>query len=305
MNGLIMSIAKLCKLIDNPYIVFSQPNIQKTLHWMPDEYYLRLLYHARMGRRLNLDNPHTYNEKLQWLKLFSRNPLYTTLVDKAAVKPWVAERIGWKHVVPTLGVWDSFDDIDFSSLPERFVLKCTHDSGGLAICRDKATFDMDAARQKIENSLRRNYYWLGREWPYKDVPPRILAEEYLDPKDGSDDLVDFKYFCFSGEAKAMFVATNRFGAGETKFDFFDMDWNHLPFTNGHPNADVPIKKPEAFNEMRRLAEILSEGIPHVRVDFYESTKGIFFGEMTFSHWSGMVPFDPPEWDEIFGSWIEL
>lgn len=272
---------------------------------LSDETYLRLLFSKTMGTNLNLEHPRTFNEKLQWLKLHDRNPLYTTLVDKAAVKPWVAERIGWDHVVPTLGVWDSFDEIDFDALPERFVLKCTHDSGGLAICHDKSAFDVEAARRRIEQSLRCNYYWSGREWPYKDVRPRILAEEYLDPCNGGTDLADYKYFCFSGEAKAMFVATNRFGEGDTKFDFFDMDWHHLPFTNGHPNADEEPPRPKAFNEMREMAERLSVQIPHVRVDFYESATGVFFGEMTFSHWSGLVPFNPPEWDEKFGSWIEL
>lgn len=269
-----------------------------------DEKYLKLLYRARLGKPLDLDNPSTFNEKLQWLKIHDRNPLYTKLVDKAAVKPWVAERIGWEHIVPTLGVWDSFNEIDFGSLPDRFVLKCTHDSGGLAICRDRATFDMRKARERIERSLARNYYWPGREWPYKNVPPRILAEEYLDVADTAD-LPDYKYFCFDGKAKAMFVATERFADTETKFDFFDMDYRHLPFTNGHPNADEIPKRPDAFETMARAAEILSDGIPQVRVDFYESDGGFYFGEMTFFHWGGMMPFEPEAWDETFGSWIRL
>lgn len=208
-------------------------------------------------------------------------------------------------MVPTYGVWERFDDIDFDALPERFVLKCTHDSGGIAICRDRAMFDVNAARRKLTKRLRRNAYWYAREWPYKDVPPRIIAEEYLEPADGSDDLADYKYFCFSGEAKAMFVATNRFGEGETRFGFFDMEYRHLPFTNGHPNADVEPPRPAAFNQMREMAERLSAGIPQVRVDFYESRQGTYFGEMKFSHFGGFVPFDPPECDETFGSWIEL
>lgn len=272
---------------------------------LSDEAFLKLTYLLRFGKSLNLSNPTTFNEKLQWLKLHDRNPLYTTLVDKYAVKQWVASRIGSEYVVPTYGVWDSFDEIDFDSLPDRFVLKCTHDSGGLVICHDRASLNIDAARKKITQSLKQNFYWLYREWPYKNVPPRIIAEEYLEPTDGSTDLPDYKWFCFSGEAKAMFIATNRFGEGDTKFDFFDMEYRHLPFTNGHPNADETPVKPCAFDEMRVAAEKLSAGFPHVRVDFYETAKGVYFGEMTFSHWAGLVPFDPPEWDVKFGEWIEL
>lgn len=296
---------KIKRYCIDPSYRFSVNEARGMYRHLSDECFLKFKYRAKFGRSLNLANPATFNEKLQWLKLHDRNPLYTTLVDKLAVKQWVAEHIGEQYVVPTYGVWERFEDIDFDSLPERFVLKCTHDSGGLAICRDRATFNVDGARKKIERSLKRNYYWLNREWPYKDVPPRIIAEEFLEPADGSDDLADYKYFCFSGEARAMFVATNRFGEGETRFDFFDMEWRHLPFTNGHPNSDVEVTKPAAFDEMRQMAERLSEGIPHVRVDFYEAAGGTYFGEMTFSHWGGFVPFDPPEWDVIFGNWIEL
>lgn len=276
-----------------------------------DELYLRMAFRSRFGYPLDLENPKTFNEKLQWLKLHDRNPLYTKLVDKAEVKPWVAERIGWEHVVPTLGVWDSFDEIDFDALPECFVLKCTHDSGGLVICRDRSTFDLLAARRAIKHSLSRNYFWTGREWPYKDVAPRIIAEEYLDPVDGQHgamaveaDPDDYKIFCFGGEPKALFVATDR-ASGDTKFDFFDTEWNHMPFTNGHPNAEHEPARPEHLEEMLAYARTLSEGMPQVRVDFYEVGGKVYFGEMTFYHWSGMVPFVPEEYDRIFGGWIEL
>lgn len=201
LNGVLMTNSP--KL--SPWALFRQPKIQNAMKWVPDSIYLKLVYRAQMGCSLNLNNPTTFNEKLQWLKLYDRNPLYTTLVDKAAVKPWVAERIGWEHIVPTLGIWDSFDEIDFNSLPERFVLKCTHDSGGLAICRDRSTFDIAAAKARIERSLAKNYYWLGREWPYKNVKPRILAEEYLDPSQqgscSSETLSgpdDYKVLCSMG-----------------------------------------------------------------------------------------------------------
>ena len=277
-------------------------NLDMRLKACDDERYLRLLYRIRIGRPLDLENPRTFNEKLQWLKLHDRNPLYTKLVDKAEVKPWVAERIGWEHVVPTLGVWDSFDDIDFGALPERFVLKCTHDSGGLAICRDRNTFDIDAARRKIERSLSRNFYWSGREWPYKDVRPRILAEEYLDA--GASGMTDYKMMCFGGRARCTFTCTGR-AEDDLRVDFFDLGWSHLPFTRHYPNADVPPAAPTRLKEMVSLSERLAGSIPFVRVDFYEVAGELYFGEMTFYPGSGFEEFDPEEWDERFGSWIEL
>lgn len=295
---------ELAKLIKNPYVVFRLPRLQQRMRLLPDAVYLKLVYRARIGRPLNLNSPKGFNEKLQWLKLYDRNPLYTKLVDKAEVKPWVAERIGWEHVLPTLGVWDSFDDIDFGALPERFVLKCTHDSGGLAICRDLSTFDMAAARRKIERSLANNYFWSGREWPYKDVRPRIIAEEYLDPAGEQVGLTDYKVMCFGGQARCEFTCTGR-ADGNLHVDFFDTEWNHMPFTRHYPNADVPPEAPERLKDMVVMAERLSEGMPFVRVDFYEVAGQYYFGEMTFYPGSGMEEFDPERWDEELGSWIEL
>lgn len=295
---------ELAKLIKNPYVVFRLPKLQQRMRLLPDAVYLKLVYRARIGRPLNLNSPKGFNEKLQWLKLYDRNPLYTKLVDKAEVKPWVAERIGWEHVVPTLGVWDSFDDIDFGALPERFVLKCTHDSGGLAICRDLSTFDMAAARCKIERSLANNYFWSGREWPYKDVRPRIIAEEYLDPAGEQVGLTDYKVMCFGGQARCEFTCTGR-ADGNLHVDFFDTEWNHMPFTRHYPNADVPPEAPERLKDMVAMAERLSEGMPFVRVDFYEVAGQYYFGEMTFYPGSGMEEFDLERWDEELGSWIEL
>lgn len=263
------------------------------------------MYYARMGKRLDLNNPQTYNEKLQWLKLYDRKPEYTKLVDKYEVKKFVVDRIGNKHVIPTLGVWDSFEQIDFDSLPKQFVLKCTHDSGGLFICTDKDKLDIEVARKKINQSLRRNFYYFGREWPYKNVKPRIIAEKYMVDESGYE-LKDYKFFCFDGVPKALFIATDRQLKDEdTKFDFYDAEFNHIPVVNGHPNAYKEIKKPESFEEMKRLASILSVNIPHVRVDLYDINGHIYFGELTFYHFSGMVPFEPDEWDYTFGSWINL
>ena len=279
---------------------------KKLLGWAPDEMYLRLLFRGEMKRWPDLKTPRTYNEKLQWLKLHDRRPLYTQLVDKYAVRRYVAERIGGEYLIPLVGgPWDSFDEIDFDALPEKFVLKCTHDSGGLVICRDKRTLDREKACRRISQSLQQNFYYHNREWPYKDVRPRIIAEAYMEDASTSE-LRDYKFFCFGGEPKMLFVASDRQTAGEeTKFDFFDMDYNHLDLRNGHPNAAVPPEKPAQFGLMRELAQKLSQGIPHVRVDLYEVNGRVYFGEMTFYHWSGMVPFDPPEWDERLGSWITL
>lgn len=269
-----------------------------------DAFLLKCAYRVRMGKKLDLNNPKTYNEKLQWLKLYDRKPEYTKMVDKCEAKKYVASIIGEEYVIPTLGVWERFEDIDFEKLPDRFVLKCTHDSGGLTICTNKETFDFEGAKEKISRCLKRNYFWRSREWPYKFVKPRVIAEEYMeDAKTG--ELPDYKFFCFDGTVKAMFIATERQSDDETKFDFFDENFNHLPFTNGHPNAEKTPEKPEHFEEMKRLAEKLSVGIPQVRVDFYEVNGKVYFGELTFFHWSGTMPFEPEEWDYKLGSWISL
>ncbi|MBQ3219461.1 MAG: glycosyl transferase [Clostridia bacterium] len=300
---------KIVKYIKNPMLIIKTFKMKRLFgkvgQKMPDKIYLEKVYKLRMGRKLDLDNPQTYNEKLQWLKLYDRKPEYTKMVDKYAVKDYVAKKIGAEHIIKTLGVWDKFDDIDFTTLPNQFVLKTTHDSGGVVICKDKNVLNMKEARKRIEWSLNRKYYYIWREWPYKDVKPRIIAEEYMVDESGYE-LKDYKFFCFNGKVKALFVAKDRTKVNEeTKFDFFDENFNHLPFTNGHPNSEPPYFKPENFEKMKELAEKLSIGIPHVRVDFYNINGKIYFGELTFSHWSGLTPFNPEEWDYEFGSWIEL
>ncbi|MBO7303961.1 MAG: glycosyl transferase [Clostridia bacterium] len=270
-----------------------------------DKRYLRLNYWVRMKRKLDLENPKTFNEKLQWLKLYDRKPIYTTMVDKYEAKKYVADIIGEEHIVPTLGVWESFDEIDFDSLPNQFVLKCTHDSGGLVICRDKTALDMVAAKKKIERSLKRNYFWQSREWPYKELKPRIIAEKYMEDEETSE-LRDYKFFCFDGKPELLFIATARQSeVEETKFDFFDMDFNLLPFTNGHPNASVTPEKPRQFEKMQELAAKLSVGVPQLRVDFYEVNGAVYFGELTLFHWGGTMPFKPECWDAKLGSMIKL
>lgn len=273
------------------------------LNWMRDKEYISLMYRANMGEKINLDNPRTFNEKIQWLKLYDRNPEYIKMADKYKVKKYVADIIGEEYIIPTLGVYDKFDDIDFEKLPNQFVLKCTHDSGGNVICKDKKEFNIDKAKEKINKSMKKNYFYWGREWPYKMVKPRIIAEQYMEDKvDG--ELRDYKFFCFDGEPKVMFVATDR-GKGETKFDFFDLEFNHLDIEQHYPNSKEKIRKPKEFEKMIELSKKISKNLKHARVDFYEVNGNVYFGEITFYHLSGFQPFSPKEWDIIFGNWIDL
>ena len=278
--------------------------INKLVNMLPDRLFIILKWYGRkMPYRLNLSRPMTYNEKLQWIKLYDHNPIYTTMVDKYRVKKYVTDRIGSEYVIPLLGAWDNVDDIDWNKLPEQFVLKVNHDCGGQVICKAKSKLNIEKTKEKLRAAFIKNYYFEGREWPYKNVKPKIFAETYMEDEYG--ELRDYKFFCFDGEVKAMFVATERNGGGEVKFDFFDADYNHLPFTQGHPNAAILPKKPSGFEEMKKLAAKLSEGIPEVRVDFYDVNGQVYFGEFTFFHFGGMVRFDPQDWDYTFGSWIHL
>jgi len=268
---------------------------------IPDALYLRWKYRLLTGKRLNLKHPVTYNEKLQWIKLHDRQSLYCTLVDKAAVKDKVSALIGKEHVIPTLGVWESPEDISWDILPDSFVLKCTHDSGSALLCRDKSGFDRQEACRKLGKSLAKDYYAIDKEWPYRDVPRRIIAEPLLE-----GGLRDYKFFCFGGKPELMFIASDRHTAGEeTKFDFYDMDFRHLDIRNGHPNASAPPEKPACWEEMKALAATLSEGLRHVRVDFYECQGKVLFGEYTFFHWSGMKAWEPEQWDTELGNMIRL
>lgn len=279
--------------------------VKKTLSFLPDKYYLKLKYYVFFHKKLDLNNPITYNEKLQWLKLYDRNPLYTMLVDKYRVKEYVENKIGKEYVVPLFGVWNSVEEINIEELPEQFVLKCSHDCGGIRICKDKKKFDLDEAKKFLKKQLKTNYYYDHREWPYKDVKPVVFAEKYLEDNNSSD-LRDYKFFCFDGEPKLMFVASDRNNANEeTKFDFFDMDYNFLNIINGHPNSIVLPDKPINFELMKKLSAELSKNIPQVRVDFYEIDGNVYFGEMTFFHFSGFVPFEPETWDYKIGEYLNL
>jgi len=271
-----------------------------------DKCYLKMRYSLSFGRKLDLDNPKTYNEKLQWLKLYDRRPEYTVMVDKYAAKSYVAGIVGEEHVIPTYGVWEKPEEIEWEKLPDQFVLKTTHDSGGIAICRDKSTFDKENAIEKLRHGLECDFYYEGREWPYRNVPHRIIAEEYLESDPQTHDLPDYKFFCFDGEVKALFIATDRQKKGEdVKFDYFTPDFESLPFCQSHSHAKVTPAKPKHFEEMKVIASKLSKGIPHVRVDLYEVGDRVLFGELTLYHFSGFAPFYPSKWDEVFGSWIHL
>lgn len=296
-------MGKASKYFHNPALLYLLATAKGLTKWVPDTIHLSLEYKIRIGSFPNLTNPKTFNEKIQWLKLHDRNPLYTKLVDKYAAKEWVANRIGPQYVTETYACWNRAEDIDISGLPERFVLKTNHDCGGIAICRDRSSFDLEAARKKLAKHLRQNYYWGGREWPYKNVTPCVFAEEYLESND-SDGLPDYKVMCFGGNARCVFTCTGR-AEGDLRVDFYDLDWNHLPFTRHYPNADASPEAPSCLREMLALSERLAEGIPFVRVDFYEVANSLYFGEMTFYPGSGFEEFSPEKWDENLGSWIEL
>ncbi len=270
---------------------------------LPDRLYIRLLYRAHMDEKLDLKNPRSYNQKLQWLKLFDRNPLYCKLSDKYAVREFVSQKAGEAYLVPLLGVYPTFEEIDFSKLPHQFVLKTTHDSGGVVICDDIGKFDSHAAGEKLNAHLKKNYYEWGREWNYKNIPPQIIAEAYLTAS-GQDGLRDYKFMCFDGRVKCCLVGSGRHGAGLT-LTFFDPEWNLLPFERHYPRSVEPIPKPRRFDKMMRLAETLSEGIPFVRVDLYETDDAVYFGEMTFYPACGLSAFVPAEWDVKLGEWINL
>lgn len=305
MRQIMKRIRKLLYYLINEPSKIAIAILIRTAILIPDKIYLRCLFRLRVGYKLNLKNPTSFNEKLQWLKIYNRHDLQTKMVDKVEAKKYVAELIGEEYIIPTLAVYDTPDQIDFESLPNQFVLKCTHDSGGIIVCKDKSELNQGEVRAKFSRWLKTNYFYQNREWPYKNVKPRIIAEQYMEDESGYE-LKDYKWFCFNGKPKALFIAADRgMENEETKFDFYDMDFNHLPFTNGHPNASKLPRKPKGFDKMKELAAKLSVGEPHVRVDFYDINGCVYFGELTFYHWSGMVPFEPKEWDYIFGSWIKI
>ena len=270
-----------------------------------DEECLHLQWLIHMGEdyELDLENPRTFNEKIQWLKLYDRNPLYTKLVDKYAVKQWVAERIGKEYIIPTLGVWEHFDDIDFSKLPDKFVLKCTHDSGSIVFCHSQASFDKEKAKAKLEHCLSRNIYWLYREWPYLNVPPRIIAEPFITDESGVE-LKDYKVQAFAGEPEFIQVDFNRFA--DHKRNLYDKDWQYIEAEILYPtDKSRQIPRPACLEKLLACSRELSKGMPYVRTDFYIINDNIYFGEMTFHHGAGYESIRPEEFARKLDGWIQL
>ena len=278
--------------------------IINALRILPDDVYLKIRYRVRMKKKLPLNNPETYNQKLQWLKLYDRNPVYSTMVDKYDAKKYIADIVGEEHIIPTINVWDKFEDIDFDTLPDQFVLKTTHDSGGVVICKDKNKLDKVAARKKLSRALKHKFYYNSREWPYKNVKPRIIAEEYLSAL-GEDGLVEYKIFCFNGVAKIVLVCKGTAHAVGRTNDFMDRDFNRIPVKSLNPISETEPERPEQLDDIIEIAEKLSAGIPQLRVDTYIANGKIYVGELTLFHNGGMSRFEPEEWDYTFGSWIDL
>lgn len=293
---------KLKMFLEKPKKIIPLLGRMELLNWLSSETYLKLLYRARTGEKLNLSNPQTYNEKLQWLKIHDHNPEYTRIVDKYEFKNYITEKLGPEYVIPTIGRWDNFDDIDFDKLPEKFVLKCNHDSGGIIICKDKSKFNIESARKTINKCLKRNYYWGNREWPYKNVKPCIIAEKYLDLPEG---LTEYKLFSFNGRAEIILVCKGIAHTPTRTNTFYDRDFNKLPIQSLLPNQKEEEIKPAEYEQLLAIADKLSQGIPQVRVDFYIFEGQIYVGEMTFFHNSGMCKINPDEWDKKMGDMIDI
>lgn len=306
----------LSKILKGFVILFTKPKIigiillGKISFLIPDKPYLQLMYWLDMGKKLDLKNPKTFNEKLQWLKLYNHNPAYTVMVDKVKAKEYVAGIIGEEHIIPTLGVWDDPDDIDFDALPNQFVLKCNHNSGtGMCICRDKSKLDIEKVKAELRKGLKENYFMRWREWPYKNVPRKILAEKFMVDESGTE-LKDYKIFCFNGEPRYCQVISDR--NTDEKIDFYDMHWKRLVGLVGlvglndkvH-NSEYAIPCPESFEDMKLMASLLAKSIPFSRIDFYEINHQAYFGEITFFPATGFGNFNPREWNVKMGDMITL
>lgn len=305
-------IQSALQMLKSDRSTFMAAIIQNFFGWLPDKTYLQLLYRFKMGHRLDLNHPKTFTEKIQWLKLYNRRPEYTLMVDKYAVKKYVADIIGEKYIIPTLGVWDKPEDIDWDALPNEFVLKTTHGggSGGVVICKDKKTFDRNKAILTLRDSMNGDIYRSLREWPYKDVKKRVLAEKYMAPKDMVNnpiyDLSDYKFFCFNGEPKYCQVIRDRHS--KESIDFYDMNWRHQEFVGLNPiasNGINPVPRPLLLDDMICICHKLSENKKFVRIDMYVIDNRIYFGEITFYPASGMGLFNPDKWNEELGNLISL
>jgi hypothetical protein len=297
------SLAKITKVINNPKLIIVYFGSKGYFKKIPDRKYLEILHKARMGEALDLENPQTFNEKLQWLKLNDRRLEYKNMSDKYEVRKFVASKIGEEYLIPLLGVWDKFEDIDFEDLPDKFVLKCTHDSGSAVICDKKKGINYKKLNRFFNKKLQFDYYWGSREWNYHGITPRIIAEKHMIDESGTE-LKDYKIFTFNGEAKIIQVDVGRFTKHER--NIYTTDWELLNVTVKVPsNPNLIIDKPKKLDEMIYIAEILSEGMPHVRVDLYSTGDSILFGELTFHHAGGQEKFEPKTFELEMGNWLEL
>lgn len=275
------------------------------MYFIDDKTFLKIKYRLSFGKKLNIEKPQTFSEKINWLKLYDRKPEYNMMADKYAVRNYIKEKIGEEHLIPLLGVWESFDDINFDELPEQFVLKCTHDTASVIVCKSKTDFDKNAARQKITKKLKTNLFWFGREWVYKDIKPRIIAEKYMEDSN-SKELRDYKFYCFNGVPHYIYVSRNLSNHALGQISFYDMNFEPAPFgrTDFKPISDK-IMPPINLKLMEEYAKILSSGHRFLRVDFYEVDGKIYFGELTFYPTAGYMHFDPEEWDKKLGDLIVL
>lgn len=274
-------------------------------NYLSDRRYIKLVYWLRMNKTLHLDTPQTFNEKLQWLKLHDRKPEYTMMADKYLVREYIAKELGEEYLIPLIGVWDDPDEIDFDALPNQFVLKCNHNSGlGMCICKDKSKLNIEEVKKDLRKGLEQNYYLTGREWVYKDIPRKVIAEKYM--TDYSGGLIDYKFMCFNGYVDSVMVCVDRH-LEDTKFYFFDEEWNlkRLNVRGKEAPEDFTINKPDCMNQMFSIAKTLSQGLPFVRVDLYECNNQIYFGELTFFPQSGFDSNLLPETDKYFGDLINL
>lgn len=295
---------KILNVIRRPYHFFVILNNRGLANWISDKFMVKILYRDVFGRKLNLDSPKTFNEKMQWLKLYNRKDIYTSYVDKLAVKDIVAKKIGKEYIIPTLKVYDSINEISLSDLPNQFVLKCTHDSGTVVICSNKKELNFKESKDKLKKRMSENYFYRLREWPYKNVKPRIIAEEFInDDKEGQ--LKDYKFFCFNGRVKFLKIDFDRFS--NHRANYYDLNMKLLPFgeVDFMPDRNHIEKKPQNFEKMLELAEVLSEGLPFIRVDFYNVDGKIYFGELTFFPVSGLGKFTDEKWDVEIGNMLEL
>lgn len=302
---------KLQEMIKNPRVTMIHLLNRGLLNWLSDERYLQIRYYIVTGKNLNLEHPKTFTEKLQWLKLNDRNPSYVYMVDKCAAKEYVANLIGNQYIIPTLGVWNCFEDIDFDKLPQQFVLKCNHDSGGVIVCRDKNKFNKQKAAKFLNKRLKINYFYAGRQQSYKNIKPKLIVEQYLEADTDAEDssvkgLVDYKFYCFNGEPHFLYISKGLEDHRTARISYATLEWEKADFhRHDYMEFEQLPPQPACFEKMIELSRILARGHYFLRVDFYEVNEKVYFGELTFYPGNGMTLFEPEEYEEQFGDLIKI